>query len=156
MQLKNNTKRDNSTNHGAVTVASVNQFLLTLITKRLYEDLAEHDLLWRVAGYLSSLDNKLRNDRVFWGVTLTEGANATDCLKLTIPKEVLERSSAKAREYVCVSGVLRVSQQFKRSSFEVHLWVTDMQLLDAPGVLQSRREEVSTLQTLKDFGKQSH
>jgi exodeoxyribonuclease VII large subunit len=149
VQLQNNTERGNR-NPGPVGVSTVNQFLLALITKRLYEDLAEQELLWQVAGYLGSLDNKLRNDRVFWGVTLTEeGSNATESLKLTIPKEVLERSGAKARDYVCASGVLRVSQQFKASSFEVYLLVTDMQLLDAPGLLQSRREEASTLQTLK-------
>jgi hypothetical protein len=62
---------------------------------------------------------------------------------------VLARFGAKTRDYVCATGVLRVSQQFRASSFEVYLFVTDIQLLDAPDVLQSRREEASTLQTLK-------
>jgi hypothetical protein len=98
VQPQDNTKRD-STNRGAATVASVNQFLLTLVTKRLYENLAERDLLSRVAGYLGSLDNKLRNDRVFWGVTLAdEDSNATESLKLAIPKEVMARSGAKIRD----------------------------------------------------------
>lgn len=148
-QLQGNTERDN-TNRGVATVATVNQFLLTLITKRLYEDLAEQELLWRVAGYLGSFDAKLRNDRVFWGVTLTDGgSHATDSFKLTIPKEVLERCGAKTRDYVRATGSLHVSQQFRASSFEVYLLVTDIHLLDAQGVLQSRREEASGLQTLK-------
>ena len=54
VQLQDNTKQDN-TNRGVATLATVNQFLLTLITKRLYEDLAERELLWRVTGYLGKL-----------------------------------------------------------------------------------------------------
>jgi hypothetical protein len=57
VQLHDNMERD-STDRRAVTVATVNQFLLTLITKRLYEDLDKQEMLWRVAGYLGNLDNK--------------------------------------------------------------------------------------------------
>ena len=149
MQLQNSADRD-SRESKLATVVTVNQFLVTLITKRIHEDLTEQELLWRVAGYLGNVENKLRNDQVFWGVALTEEvSNATNSLKLTIPKEVLERSGTKTRDRVCASGVLRVSQQFKTSAFEVYLFVTEIQLLDAPELLHSHREEVSTLQTLK-------
>ncbi len=43
VQLQDNTERD-KTMRGVATVASVSQFLLTLITKRLYKDLAEQKL----------------------------------------------------------------------------------------------------------------
>ena len=107
-------KRD-STNRWTATFASVNRFLLTPITKRLYEDLAEQDLLWRVAGYLGSLDNKLRNDRVFWGVTLAaEGSIATDSLKLTIPEEVLQRSAQPRRATMFVQPEAYASRNSSR------------------------------------------
>ena len=46
-------------------------------------------------------------------------------------------------------GTLRVSKQFRSSHFEVYLSVTELRLLDAPGILNGRGQETSALQMLK-------
>lgn len=116
----------------------------------MYEELTDQDLVWHITGYLGSLENKLRHDRTFWGVPPSdENVSSMESLKLAIPKHILERAGAHARDYVCATGVLRAWQQVRASSFEVYLNVTDLHLLDAPSVRLSRREELATLQTLK-------
>ena len=61
----------------------------------------------------------------------------------------MDRAGAKAGDYVCARGTLRVTKRLRASAFEVYLSVTELQLLDAPATLNGRRQEASTLQMPK-------
>jgi hypothetical protein len=80
---------------------------------------------------------------------MEDASGGAESLKLTIPKYVMDRAGAKAGDYVCARGTLRVAKQFRSSAFEVYLSVTELRLLDAPATLNGRRQEASTLQMLK-------
>jgi hypothetical protein len=62
------------------------------------------------------------------------------------------RAGGNASGCVCARDTLRVSKQFRSSDFELYLSVTELRMLDAPGILNGRRQEASTLQTLKSVG----
>ena len=144
MQLTKNTERDN-TNRGAATVDVVNEFLLTLIPKRLYEDLAEQELLWRYCR----VSRELRQQTPQRSGVLGRDAyrRRCQCNRLPQPNNSEGCAGPLCGQDSRLCLYKRKSQQLKASLIEVYLLGPDIHLLDARGVLQSPREEASTLQT---------